>query len=204
MSVRRKTNNRIWLFRECGTCGQFFRTQADTAFVRQIERDGKKQATTYYCCMSCFHESYIHKGWIDGSYWKRKEERDRQRGYEKERCDRYRAEHRDEINQKARKRYWENREECLANQKYYREKMKRLYPTPVEYERTATPVVGTRIADGEKIWFPSAYAAREKGFKSGAICACIIGRQKTHHGYIWERGETAADGKAEESVPQGL
>lgn len=45
MSVRRQTANRLTLFRTCGTCGKQIVTTADTPWVRQVERDGKKQAT---------------------------------------------------------------------------------------------------------------------------------------------------------------
>jgi len=58
MSVRRKTNNRLILFRTCGTCGQEFSTSADSPFIRQLPRDGKRQATTYFCCESCYRASY--------------------------------------------------------------------------------------------------------------------------------------------------
>ena len=46
MSVRRQTANRLTLFRTCGTCGKQIVTTADTPWVRQVERDGKRQATT--------------------------------------------------------------------------------------------------------------------------------------------------------------
>lgn len=45
MSVRRQTANRLTLFRTCGTCGKQIVTTADTPWVRQVERDGKRQAT---------------------------------------------------------------------------------------------------------------------------------------------------------------
>lgn len=48
MSVRRQTANRLTLFRTCGTCGKQIVTTADTPWVRQVERDGKRQATTYF------------------------------------------------------------------------------------------------------------------------------------------------------------
>ena len=62
MSVRRNTTNRLTLFRTCGTCGRSIVTTADTPWVRQVERDGKKQATTYFCCEGCFAASYKHIG----------------------------------------------------------------------------------------------------------------------------------------------
>lgn len=66
MSVRRQTANRLTLFRTCGTCGKQIVTTADTPWVRQVERDGKKQATTYFCSEGCFAASYKHIGWFDG------------------------------------------------------------------------------------------------------------------------------------------
>lgn len=54
MSVRRQTANRLTLFRTCGTCGKQIVTTADTPWVRQVERDGKRQATTYFCSEGCF------------------------------------------------------------------------------------------------------------------------------------------------------
>ncbi len=58
MSVRRQTANRLTLFRTCGTCGKQIVTTADTPWVRQVERDGKRQATTYFCSEGCFAASY--------------------------------------------------------------------------------------------------------------------------------------------------
>ena len=63
MSVRRQTANRLTLFRTCGTCGKQIVTTADTPWVRQVERDGKRQATTYFCSEGCFAASYKHIGW---------------------------------------------------------------------------------------------------------------------------------------------
>lgn len=60
MSVRRDTTNRLTLCRTCGTCGRSIVTTADTPWVRQVERDGKKQATTYFCSERCFAASYKH------------------------------------------------------------------------------------------------------------------------------------------------
>ena len=54
MSVRRQTANRLTLFRTCGTCGKQIVTTADTPWVRQVERDGKRQATTYFCSDSAY------------------------------------------------------------------------------------------------------------------------------------------------------
>ena len=48
MSVRRQTANRLTLFRTCGTCGKQIVTAADTPWVRQVERDGKRQPRFAY------------------------------------------------------------------------------------------------------------------------------------------------------------
>lgn len=72
MSVRRDTTNRLTLFRTCGTCGRSIVTTADTPWVRQVERDGKKQATTYFCSERCFAASYKHIGWYDGKAQERR------------------------------------------------------------------------------------------------------------------------------------
>lgn len=58
MSLRRDTTNRLTLYRSCGTCGRTFTTTADTPFIRQVPRDGKRQAITYYCCESHYRASY--------------------------------------------------------------------------------------------------------------------------------------------------
>ena len=76
MSVRRDTANRLTLYRTCGTCGRSIVTTADTPWVRQVERDGKKQATTYFCCESCFTASYKHIGWFDGKAEERRRARE--------------------------------------------------------------------------------------------------------------------------------
>ena len=86
MSVRRQTANRLTLFRTCGTCGKQIVTTADTPWVRQVERDGKKQATTYFCSEGCFAASYKHIGWFDGKAEERRKLKDRNRDPEKERA----------------------------------------------------------------------------------------------------------------------
>ena len=48
MSVRRQTANRLTLFRTCGTCRKQIVTTADTPWVRQVERDGKRQPRFAY------------------------------------------------------------------------------------------------------------------------------------------------------------
>ena len=77
MSVRRDTNNRLTLFRVCGTCGKSFTTTAASPWMRQIARDGKRQATTYFCSSACFQASYKHK--FDGKAAERRKEREAKR-----------------------------------------------------------------------------------------------------------------------------
>lgn len=96
MSVRRNTTNRLTLFRTCGTCGRSIVTTADTPWVRQVERDGKKQATTYFCSERCFAASYKHIGWYDGKAQERRRAREAARD-NRERNRRYYAQHAEEI-----------------------------------------------------------------------------------------------------------
>ena len=110
MSVRRQTANRLTLFRTCGTCGRQIVTTADTPWVRQVERDGKRQATTYFCSEGCFAASYKHIGWFDGKAEERRRLKDRSRDPEKERerWRHYYTTHREERIEAARKRRQEN------------------------------------------------------------------------------------------------
>ena len=71
--------HRRTLIRECGTCSKTFPTTADTPWVRQVPRDGKKAATTYYCSSKCFSASYKHIGWYDGKFDERRKDRERKR-----------------------------------------------------------------------------------------------------------------------------
>lgn len=99
MSVRRDTTNRLTLFRTCGTCGRSIVTTADTPWVRQVERDGKKQAATYFCSERCFAASYKHIGWYDGKAQERRRAREAARD-NRERNRRYYAQHAEEIRAK--------------------------------------------------------------------------------------------------------
>lgn len=101
MSVRRNTTNRLTLFRTCGTCGRSIVTTADTPWVRQVERDGKKQATTYFCCEGCFAASYKHIGFFGGKAQERRRAREAARD-NRERNRRYYAAHAEEIRAKKR------------------------------------------------------------------------------------------------------
>lgn len=107
MSVRRQTANRLTLFRTCGTCGKQIVTTADTPWVRQVERDGKRQATTYFCSEGCFAASYKHIGWFDGKAEERRKLKDRNRDPEKERA-------RNRAYQQAHRRSCGKRHGCAA------------------------------------------------------------------------------------------
>lgn len=124
MSVRKKnTRSRMTLFRECGTCGAFFLTSADTPWIRQVPRDGKRQATTYYCCESCYTASYKHL--FDGKAEERRAERERNRDRSEYRKRRY-AENREKEKAYARARYWADPEAAKEANRYARKKRKML------------------------------------------------------------------------------
>ena len=126
MSMRKITSNRITLIRSCFICGKTFITTASTPFMRQMTNvNGKKQATVYFCSEGCKKSSYKHIGWFDGKADIRREEREAKRDI-KEKNRRYYLAHAEEIKAKKRKKYQENREEYLLNQKYSREKRKLL------------------------------------------------------------------------------
>ena len=88
--------------------------------------NGKKQATCYFCSSSCFQASYKHIGWYDGKADERRRLKDMNRSPEKraEQWKRYYAEHGAEIREKRMERYWQNRDEEVADSKYYRQKRK--------------------------------------------------------------------------------
>lgn len=125
MSVRRKTPNRLVLHRKCGTCGKMIVTTADTPWVRQVERDGKRQATTYFCCSKCFAASYKHIGWYDGKAEERRREREAKRDT-REKSRRYYAAHAEELREKARRYRKEHPGLAAADSAYQRRKRKLL------------------------------------------------------------------------------
>lgn len=125
MSVRRKTTNRLTLYRTCGTCGKQIVTTADTPWVRQVERDGKKQATTYFCCEKCFAASYKHIGWYDGKSEERRKLKEARRDW-KTKNRKYREAHAEELREKARQRRLANPGLAAADNAYYRKKRKLL------------------------------------------------------------------------------
>lgn len=128
MSVRRDTTNRFTLFRTCGTCGKRIVTTADTPWIRQLARDGKKQATTYFCSEKCFAASYKNIGWYDGKAEERRRLKDRNVDPVKksERRRRYYAAHAEEEKEKARLRRLANPGAAAADSAYHRKKRKLL------------------------------------------------------------------------------
>lgn len=120
MSVRRKTTNRIPLYRSCHTCGKSIVTTADTPFVRQIVIDGR-QVTCYFCCEGCKRCSYKHPGWWDGLADVRRKERESARD-KREKNRRYYAEHAEELRKKARERYWNDPDSAREDNRYQKQK----------------------------------------------------------------------------------
>ncbi len=125
MSVRRNTTNRLTLYRTCGTCGRQIVTTADTPWVRQVERDGKKQATTYFCSEKCFAASYKHIGWYDGKAEERRKLKEARRDW-KTKNSKYREAHAEELREKARLRRLANPGMAAADSAYNRKKRKLL------------------------------------------------------------------------------
>lgn len=126
MSVRKKTPNRLTLYRTCHTCGKSIVTTADTPWIRQLPNiDGKKQKTCYFCSESCFKKSYKYIGYYDGLAWKRREEKEKNRDV-KEKNRRYYEKNKEKIKEKRRKYYQEHREQELESNKYHRKKRKLL------------------------------------------------------------------------------
>lgn len=125
MSARRNTTNRLTLYRTCGTCGRQIVTTADTPWVRQVERDGKKQATTYFCSEKCFAASYKHIGWYDGKAEERRKLKEARRDW-KTKNRKYREAHAEELREKARLRRLANPGMAAADSAYNRKKRKLL------------------------------------------------------------------------------
>lgn len=130
MSIRKKTENRLTLYRECAICGQHIVTTADTPWMRMMPWNGKKQATCYFCSTSCFQASYKHIGWYDGKAEERRQTKSRRVSREKqaEWNKRYYANHREEMRERRKKYYWNHHEEELKNSAYQKRKRKLLNP----------------------------------------------------------------------------
>lgn len=122
MSIRKKTDKRLTLHRQCYTCGKWMFTTASSPLMRQMPNvNGKKQATVYFCSKTCKDKTYKHK--FDGLADVRRMEREAKRDYtEKNR--KYYYSHWDELREKRIKKYWENHEEMLENLRYQRKKRK--------------------------------------------------------------------------------
>lgn len=125
MSVRKNTDKRLALIRCCGICGKQFRTTAATPWVRQVPRDGKRQATTYYCSSTCFQASYKHIGWYDGKAEERRREREMARDISAKNRRYYQA-HIEQERARARARYWADPESARADMAYQRKKRRAL------------------------------------------------------------------------------
>lgn len=121
MSVRRAAQNRLTLIRVCGTCGRSFLTSAASPWIRQLPRDGKRQATTYFCSSKCFAASYKHIGWYDGKAEERRKAREAERDT-REKNQRYYRAHADQERERARRYYREHKEEAAADNAYQRRK----------------------------------------------------------------------------------
>lgn len=129
MGLRRNTNNRFTIFRECATCGQHIVTTADTPWMRQVvvEENGKKrQLTKYYCSTECYQASYKHIGWYDGKAHIRRQEKDTRRDPAKRAATwkLYYGKNGDRIRERRRERYWNNHDEEIISGRWYRRKRK--------------------------------------------------------------------------------
>ena len=120
MSVRRKTNNRLTLYRTCAICGKSFVTTSDTPWMRLVYSAGHSK-TCYYCSETCKQASYKHR--FDGKAAQRKAERDAQRDT-REKNRRYYIAHQDQERERAKARYWADPERARADNEYQRRKRK--------------------------------------------------------------------------------
>lgn len=124
MAVRRNTDKRLTIQRQCHTCGKWIFTTAASPFMRQMPNvNGKKQSIVYFCSKGCKEKSYKHK--FDGMADVRRQEREKNRDYT-EKNKKYYYSHYDELREKRIKKYWENHEEMLENLRYQRQKRKLL------------------------------------------------------------------------------
>lgn len=120
MSVRRKTENRLTLYRTCHTCGKSIVTTAASPFMRQLYNvDGKKQKICYFCSEKCRNVTYKHKGWYDGKTDNREANRD-----SKAKNKKYYEAHKEQERERARRRYWADPEAARESMRYNRQKRK--------------------------------------------------------------------------------
>lgn len=124
MSLRRKTDRRLTLIRKCGVCGKEFVTSASSPWMRQMYNvDGKKQKTTYFCSQTCYGNSYINRSWFDGKTEERKAYRDSMRD-QREKNKKYYEEHKEQLRELARERYWSDPEKYRDRNRYNKKKRK--------------------------------------------------------------------------------
>ena len=125
--AKRRPNamKRLTLIRTCGTCGKVFCTTAESPWIRQVPRDGKKMATTYYCCTKCFQASYTHIGWYDGKTEERRKAREAKRDISAKNK-KYYAAHAEEMRERARRYRAANPGLAAADSAYHRRKRKLL------------------------------------------------------------------------------
>lgn len=125
MSVRRTTENRLTLYRQCWICGKWFWTTAASPWMRQIQNvGGKKQKTCYFCSSACKEESY--KMPHHGKGRLNKEEKSRARRHTPDENRAYYLAHAEEIKARKRAKYQADPEPFLAANRYNRAKRKAL------------------------------------------------------------------------------
>lgn len=123
MSVRRKTDNRLNLYRQCWICGKWFWTTADTPWVRQIEKvvDGKRKTKTcYFCSSACKEASYKMQHHGKGKI--NSEERSRAKRHTPEENRRYYEAHAEQIRARKRAQYWADPEAARETNRYNKAK----------------------------------------------------------------------------------
>lgn len=124
MSVRRRTENRLTLYRTCHTCGKSIVTTASSPFIRQLYNvDGKKQKTCYFCSEKCKNVTYKHKGWYDGKAEIRRDIREANRDVKAKNKKYYEA-HKEQERERARRRYWADPEAARESNRYSKQKRK--------------------------------------------------------------------------------
>ena len=120
MSIRRDTSNRLFLIRECHTCGKTFSTTAASPFMRQVANvEGRKQKTCYFCSETCKNASYKHL--FDGRAGERRKQKEAARDIS-EKNRRYYAAHSEQERARAKARYWADPESARKNNEYQRRK----------------------------------------------------------------------------------
>lgn len=120
MSLRRNTKNRLTLYRTCHTCGKSFVTTADSPYMRQVPKDGKRQAIVYFCSQKCYRASYTKD-----PFTPRKEKVEhRTQEQIREKNKKYYMENRDALLEYHRKYTKANHDQCIEACRFYKKKMK--------------------------------------------------------------------------------